>query len=657
MGLTVALVATLALAASAEPPQDAAGWRAQSDALFAQGDFRGALEAADRARLLDPADLWARFAWVRALAAVDPDAARRAMPGIADPIRLKDFPDEDRARLETALGYLCLDLGIEPLAAMFLGEVPPSTGSHARAQAGLAILAVRRGNSRQALSHFVAARATIRLDPSLAELERDARYDVVLHEFTTARNLRDANAAGRAYSVLDELRPNHPATLQARADLAHLRGDMAARERALRDLLRADSSAPGAASQLVDTLLDLNRPYDAYVVAHGQAPERLASDAGLQAIEREWVPHSEAALDGRWRSGRTAHDNFDLPRVQLAWSGSSARWGRVRLLAEAAYPESDRVPVGEPFGSLLALPAISEPQSDKGVGGLVQWAPRSGLQLELGTSPTSFHLDNLTGAMRFTFDTADGSWLLGVDRSAVEDSLLSYSGTIDPATGRAWGGVVRTRAYAGARLGDDAFGAWGELAGALVDGQGVDSNTEWNAGGGFLARAASGEGWVARVGGAAEVATFTANRSHFTLGHGGYFSPDKYLSVGPVFELVGRREDRSFRLEGGVSWQKVSEEESLFFPTNAALQAASGDPRYPGDSRDGLGLRLAATMEWRVTERTVAGVRLEGMRGEEADVVRLQVYARRWEHGVSDPVQRPPVPLAVSGRYGRLAAN
>ena len=51
MGLTVALIATLALAASAEVPQDAAGWRAQADALFAQGNFRGSLQAAERARL------------------------------------------------------------------------------------------------------------------------------------------------------------------------------------------------------------------------------------------------------------------------------------------------------------------------------------------------------------------------------------------------------------------------------------------------------------------------------------------------------------------------------------------------------------------------------------------------------------------------------
>ena len=651
MGLTVALIATLTLAASGPVPQDAAGWRARSEALYAQGDFRGAQEAADHARQLAPSDPWARYAWVHATAAVDPDAARRAMPGIESGEALQAFPEEERARYETALGYLCLDLGIEPLAALHFAEVPASSASHPQAQAGLAILAVRRGNARLALEHFDAARATVRQDPSLAELERNTRYDVVLNEFTTARDLRDANAAGRAYSVLDELRPNHPATLQARADLANLRGDMSARERALRDLLEVDPKAPGAAGELTETLLALNRPYDAYDVARRLAPERLAGDPALQAIEREWIPHFEVALDGAWRNGQTDHDRLDLPGVQLAWSGSDARWGRLRVQAEAAYPESDRIPAGEPFGSSVALPALSEFQSDKGIGGLVQWAPRNGILLELGTTPTSFEVSNLIGGLRFRFDSASGAVSVGIERTPVEDSLLSYAGTVDPVSGRTWGGVIRDRAYLGGFVGDDAFTLFGALAAANVDGHRVDSNTEWRADAGFLHRAMSGQSWVARVGGTVEALGFAANRSHFTLGHGGYFSPEKFLSVGPVFEVEGRRDERSFRIEGGVAWQEVREEDSDFFPADADLQLASGNPRYPGDSRDGIGLRLAASMEWRVTAKAVAGIRIEGVRGETADEVRLQVYARRWDHSVTDPVQQPPVPMRVRPYY------
>jgi tetratricopeptide (TPR) repeat protein len=647
MGLTVALVATIALAASAGIPQDAAGWRAQADALFAQGNFRDSLEAAERARTLDPSDPWSRYAWLRALAAVDAEGARRALPGLQEPEALKAFPEEERARLETALGYLCLDLGVEPLAADYLGAVPASATSYPKAQAGLAILAVRRGNSRQALVHFVAARATIRQDPSLAELERDARYEVVLREFATARDLRDANAAGRAYSVLDELRPNHPSTLQARADLAGLRGDQAARERALRELLAVDPQAPGAAVQLTDTLLALNRPYDAYIVARDLAPERLAADTRLQAIERDWVSHGEAAIDWKWRRGQTDHDRLEMPRVQVAWQSSHARWGRVRIIGDASFPESDRVPAGEPFGSAVALAEASETQSDQGIGALAQWSPRNGIEFEFGTTPTAFDVSNILGAIRYRTESDEGTWVAGVDRTAVEDSLLSYAGTRDPISGLDWGGVVRSRAYFGGRVGNDAFEVFGLLAGSILDGQRVDSNSEWRADAGFLQRAASGEGWVARVGGAVGATGLSANRGHFTLGHGGYFSPNRFLTAGPVFEVAAHHGERSLFIEGAVEWQEVRESASDFFPEDPAFQAASGNPRYPSDNRDGIGLRLAASFEWRISGRTVAGLRLEGVRGEDADLVRLQVYARRWTQAISNPVQQPPVPLRM----------
>jgi tetratricopeptide (TPR) repeat protein len=651
MGLTVALIATIALATAAQTAPDAAGWRAESDALFAKGDLRGSLAAAERAIALDPADPWARYAWLRALAVVDADAARRALPTMPDAGALKALAEEDRARLETSLGYLCLDLGVEPLAALHFGHVQSASSSYPKAQAGLAILAVRRGNSRQALVHFVAARATVRQDPSLAELERDARYEIVLREFSTARDLRDANAAGRAYSVMDELRPNHPATLQARADLAGLRGDQPARERALRELLAVDPAAPGAASQLTDTLLALNQPYEAFVVARDLAPARLASDATLQAIERDWVPHAEVALDGRWRNGRTDHDHLDLPRVHFAWESSHARWGRLRLLAEAAYPESDDVPAGEPFGTSAALPVSAESQSDKGIGALAQWSPRNGIAFEFGATPTAFEVSNFLGALRLHAQGESGTWAYGLDRTAVEDSLLSYAGTRDPLGGQSWGGVVRNRAYVEGRFGDDDLELFGRVAGAVLEGRRVDSNTAWRADAGFLQRAASGDGWVARIGGTVAAAGFADNRSHFTLGHGGYFSPRRFLTAGPAFDLLARRGDRSFSVEGNVEWQEVRESATDFFPEDAALQAASGDPRYPSDSRDGLGVRLAASIEWRVTERAVAGVRLEGVRGEDADLVRLQVYTRRWTQAISDPVQQPPVHLRAGDTY------
>ena len=651
MGLTVALIATLALAAPAGAPADVTALRAQSDALFASGDFRGSLEAARQARALDSKDPWVRYAFLRALAAVDPEAARVAAQDAEDQAALAALTTEERARLDTGLGYLSLDLGIDPLAAMYFDRVPAGTPSHPQAQAGLAIVAVRRGHARQALVYFVSARVSGKLDPPLAELERETRFQVVLHEFETARDLRDANAAGRAYALLDELRPRHPSTLRARADLAALRGDAPARERALRELLAVDRSAKAAASELVDTLLVQNRPRDALQVARTLAPERLMADRALQKIERNWVSHFDAAIGNLWQNGRILHDRLELAQLQLAWSGSHSSLGRYRIAADAASPGSSGIRAGEPFGSSPALPARFEPHGDSGVGMLLQWAPTTRFLFELGHTPQSFEVSNLTGALRFQHATSEGPWNYGLERVALTDSLLSYAGVVDPVTGREWGGVTSNRLYFGGDFAGDDLAIYGKLSGAVVDGESVDDNTVWEAEAGIWKRAVSGDTWRARLGGNLRVFGFDDNRSHFTIGHGGYFSPRRFLSVGPTFDLRGRRDATNFRLEGGVAWQVVRESSSDFFPTEPELQAASGDPHYLGDSREGVGVRLAASLEWRVSNRAVAGIRLEGAAGEDVDEVRLQVYTRRWTGGITEPLREPPLTLLPPDPY------
>ncbi len=643
MSLMVAMFATLALAAPAESPRDASGWRDWSDTLYAQHDYRGALDAAGHAREINRTDPWARYAWVRALAAVDPDTARIAMPGLQDPATVQAMATEDRAKLDSVLGYLCLELELESLAAMHFNDVPAGTQSHAGAQAGLAILAVRRGDSRQALIHFDAARVSGKLDPPLAELERETRFQVALHEFTTARDLRDANAASRSYATLDELRPNHPATLRARADLAQLRGDAPARERALRELLAIDRSAPGAANQLVDTLLELRRPSEALFVARDLAPERLASDPALQAIERNWVSHFDAAVAWRRRDGDAGLGRLDVPQLQLAWVTSSPRWGRFRLAADAQAPDAGKVAAGQPYGSSTSLPVATGSKNDDGLGVLAQWAPRTGLVIELGHTPPSYLVANVVGALRFRVDTEEWPFSFGLERLPVTDSLLSLAGAADPVTGREWGGVIRNRAYVEGSFGGEDLNIYGNVSSALISGQRVEDNSHWEAGVGFWRRAASGQGWQARLGGNLTAMGFADNLSHFTIGHGGYFSPSRFISVGPAFDLRGRRDSASFRIEGGVSWQKLREQASDYFPDDPVLQAASGDPRYAGSSREGIGVRLSATVEWRVSNRAVAGVRLEGVRGEDFDEVRLQVYTRRWDSAITEPRQEPPL--------------
>ena len=369
----------------------------------------------------------------------------------------------------------------------------------------------------------------------------------------------------------------------------------------------------------------------------------------LQAIEREWIPHFEVALDGGWRNGQTDHDRLDLPGVQIAWSGSNARWGRAAAAGRGRLPgvrpRSRRRAVRDVRRAAGAVRARSPTRESAGSCN----GPRAtGSSLELGTTPTSFEVSNLVGGLRFRFDSESGALSVGIDRTAVEDSLLSYAGTVDPVSGRTWGGVIRDRAYLGGRVGDDAFTLYGAIAGlerrrasggqqhGMARRRGLPASRRVGRG---LGRARRRRGRGARLFGqpvalhARDTAATSARRNSCRSGR---FS-----------RWRGATTSAASASRAASPGRKSAKRAATFSRRMPHLQAASGDPRYPGDSRDGIGLRLAASMEWRVTARAVAGVRLEGVRGEDADEVRLQVYARRWDHSVTDPVQQPPVPLRV----------
>lgn len=637
------LVAAMLLAAPADPPGDAAGWRDRSDALFRQGLATEALQAATEARRLDDANPWSRYAWVRALAATDANLAREALPGLFGDAGT--LPAAERANLLNALGYLALELGLEPLAAGFFGQVPATTAVHAEAQAGLAIVAARGGDPEVALARLEAQQAQGRLPGKWEAFARDLRFAVAQREFRAAHESRNANAAGRALAIMDELRPRDPGTLRARADLAGLRGDPAARERALRDLLATDPAAPGTANDLIDTLLELHRPHAALSVARGWSRERLANDGLLQALERNWTTHVEAAATGRQRDGESGLEELGHAGAHLGLVLVSGQLGRFRIAVDAHALRTDPVASSTPYGTSVSLPTATAAPRVSGAAPLLHWAPRPGWVLELGGAPGGFLVDNFYGALRWRSELDHGPVAVALEREPVTDSQLSYSGLRDPASNIEWGGVVRNRLRLNGSWGDEQAGFYGQLGTSVLTGRRVEDNSQWEAGLGYWRRAATGARWQANIGANLTAFGYADNLSRFTLGHGGYFSPQRFIAIGPTFDLQALGDTTSFRLEGGLAWQRVDEESVAFFPEDPVRQAASGNARYAGGERDGLGARLAATLEWRLTAGAIAGLRLEGLHGEDYEEIRLQVYARGWKGSVTEPLRYPPRPV------------
>ena len=126
-----------------------------------------------------------------------------------------------------------------------------------------------------------------------------------------------------------------------------------------------------------------------------------------------------------------------------------------------------------------------------------------------------------------------GNWRAEIFSQPVRESILSYTGIVDPYTGQNWGRVRRNGALVGGSMAlTDRWSASGKLQAMDLEGTNVASNQglALNLG---LAKDLRLRGFdYFTVGPDLSYEAYSKNLSHFTLGHGGYFSPQSLLSLG-----------------------------------------------------------------------------------------------------------------------------
>lgn len=160
----------------------------------------------------------------------------------------------------------------------------------------------------------------------------------------------------------------------------------------------------------------------------------------------------------------------------------------------------------------------------------------------------------------------------------VRESILSWAGMADPNSGSAWGGVRRLGVEARALyLGTAPYSAglharMERLVGTQVAGnhrQALDANVGRDLGlTGFAYTSLSL---------AAGVDAYHRNLSHFTLGHGGYFSPQSYRKAGMAFDFMtdeGKRWLVRGRADAALTWKR--EDAAPLFPLEPNSRSYEG---------------------------------------------------------------------------------
>ena len=353
----------------------------------------------------------------------------------------------------------------------------------------------------------------------------------------------------------------------------------------------------------------------------------IASD--IETLSEDARPRADLQTSYRSRKGETGLSALSEIKGTAEFSTGLAG-GRVRARAEAVVIDSGR-PTGSGlarFGQNATIEAqaivdeeravLSQAQTQQasGVAFTVGYADRT-VQVEGGTTPLGMGKTKTTFRAAITPELSPGvqakAW---VERKPVTDSIVSYAGTRDPVSGERWGQVMRTGGGAGFSYDRNGNGVYGEVAYNRYNGTNVRNNRGIEANVGGYLRLIKGERSQLTGGINANYQTYDNNQNFFTYGHGGYFSPQSFLSIGFPINYTLESETLDIKANLTPGFQSFSQDETALYPTDPALQAnldalkaANTDvrSRYDSLSRTGFAISAGGEVYYKVSPNTQVG--------------------------------------------------
>jgi cellulose synthase operon protein C len=172
----------------------------------------------------------------------------------------------------------------------------------------------------------------------------------------------------------------------------------------------------------------------------------------------------------------------------------------------------------------------------------------------------------------FRFQPGNGPFTLLLERDNVKDTMLSYAGVRDPQSGQVWGGVMANSASLLGHWGDDKSGFYASAGYQALNGRNVTSNRALNGNFGTYFKVASSTEGNLTVGLNFSAMHYDKNLRYFTLGQGGYFSPQQYYLFNVPFRWSGTYHHRLQYVVGGSLGLQHFEEDAPGSLVDAALQ-------------------------------------------------------------------------------------
>ncbi|WP_082754467.1 cellulose synthase subunit BcsC-related outer membrane protein [Burkholderia savannae] len=226
------------------------------------------------------------------------------------------------------------------------------------------------------------------------------------------------------------------------------------------------------------------------------------------------------------------------------------------------------------FASQNVNPPGSLHQSATGVGFGVGYQSEA-WRVDVGTTPLGFPVHYVVGGVRYRFGAGPARFSIGASRRPDDTgSELSYAGLRDPWTGAAWGGVRRDGVDVHASVDVGAANVFADVGAGVLTGRNVADNAEITLRTGFTVPVYRRAGMRVDAGLVGNAWHYANNLRFYTYGQGGYYSPQRYLSLGVPIEWLGRRGALTWDLTVTAGVTNSYERNAPYFP--------NGLPNVPG---------------------------------------------------------------------------
>lgn len=465
-------------------------------------------------------------------------------------------------------------------------------------------------------------------------LQRSPSNASVLSALADAHSARGENGKARdAYRRLLRQSPDDVEAYLTAARVEQAAGDRRAARRLLEQAQRlgAPQGLPDGNAFTVNNPFRLAGQAAAPVQANPFLPDtlRASSRGGEQSVVRSPVqqaladlsddeaPRLEATINARQRSGEGGLSNLNTLSANIKGTVPAGR-GRVGLAIQptvidggvmnrSARARFGRNATAEALAIVAQEPTVlasNDSQYASGVSISASYEDEN-FQIDVGSTPLGFEKTDAQGG--FTWSPrmgANGTFKVFAERRPVTDSVLSYAGAVDPVSGQFWGSVMRTGGGFGMSWERDGTGLYGDMAYRVYAGEGVQDNNalELNLGG--YRRVYVGEELNVTAGLAMNYQAFDENLSYFTVGHGGYFSPQSFVSL--AFPLDVRWQSGDWMVNANITpgYQSYQQDAALLYPLDPtaqgqldALKLLNDDVRSYYDSQNRSGFAFSGGIE------------------------------------------------------------